>query len=154
MPYDENVVYTFHCYEPLAFTHQGAHWMPEMDTEFRISIDASYREMSEMSEKNLPQITVGFEGFDPDKSLETAYFDTLFADAVRIAEERNVSLYCGEYGVIDRADAEEALRWYEMIREAFDKYRIGRAAWTYKEKDFGFIDDPRNTVLDRIVKQL
>ena len=35
-PFDENIVYNFHCYEPLIFTHQGAYWMPPMETSFRI----------------------------------------------------------------------------------------------------------------------
>ncbi|MBQ3515664.1 MAG: cellulase family glycosylhydrolase, partial [Lachnospiraceae bacterium] len=26
-PYDERIVFTFHCYEPLIFTHQGAYWI-------------------------------------------------------------------------------------------------------------------------------
>ena len=40
-PYDENVVYNFHCYEPLIFTHQGATWMPPMDPAFRIPVTAT-----------------------------------------------------------------------------------------------------------------
>ena len=29
-PLDENVLYNFHCYEPIAFTHQGAYWMESL----------------------------------------------------------------------------------------------------------------------------
>ena len=28
-PFDKNIVYNFHCYEPLIFTHQGAGWIPK-----------------------------------------------------------------------------------------------------------------------------
>ena len=33
---DRRVAYTFHCYEPLIFTHQGAYWVDLMPSDFRI----------------------------------------------------------------------------------------------------------------------
>lgn len=154
LPYDENIVYTFHCYEPLIFTHQGAYWVPKMDTSFRIPVNASYKVMKDETSKLMSQISVGFDGFDPDASLSEEYFERHFGGAVSIAEERNVLLYCGEYGVIDLADPDDTLAWYGMIGKAFDKYKIGRAAWNYKEKDFGLIDDHMKPALDELIKRL
>lgn len=154
LPYDENVIYTFHCYEPLIFTHQGAYWAPGMKKDFRISLDSTYRDMDEMSKKYLSQVTVGFEGFAPEDKLSVQFFDRLFAEAVKIAEERNVALYCGEYGVIDLADPLETLKWYNIISEAFNKYKIGRSAWTYRGKDFGIVDEHMNTVIDELINKL
>ena len=39
---DRRVAYTFHCYEPLIFTHQGAYWVDNMPSDFpdRLSRDA------------------------------------------------------------------------------------------------------------------
>ena len=37
-PADENIVYNFHFYEPLIFTHQGANWIPTMDPDFRMRL--------------------------------------------------------------------------------------------------------------------
>ena len=154
MPYDENIIYTFHCYEPLIFTHQGAYWIPSMDTSFRISLDSSYEKLNEMSGKYLDQVTVGFDGMDKDSSLTSEYFFRLFAEAVKVAEERNVPLYCGEYGVIDLAAPEEALRWYSIISEAFNKFNIGRCTWSYKKMDFGISDDRFKDKLDELLKYL
>ena len=150
-PKDENIVYTFHCYEPLIFTHQGAYWAPGMDPDFRMSIDETYRAMEEYSKTHLSQITVGFSAFNPDDKLSVAYFDKYFSEAVKVAEERNVPLYCGEYGVIDRAEPEETLAWYRIIHEAFEKHKIGRAAWNYRGKDFGFVDEHLKPVVDDVV---
>lgn len=36
VPIDDRIVYNFHCYEPLIFTHQGAYWVETMDKDFRI----------------------------------------------------------------------------------------------------------------------
>ena len=85
-PQDENIVYTFHCYEPLIFTHQGAHWAPGMDTSFRMSIEETYSKMTEYSKKYLTQVTVGFGDFDPDAKLDVDYFDKYFSEAVQVAE--------------------------------------------------------------------
>ena len=57
-------------------------------------------------------------------------------------------------GVISLADPEETLRWYGIISEAFDKYRIGRSAWNYKEKDFGLMDDHMSAVREEVMKKL
>ena len=153
-PYDDKIIYNFHCYEPLIFTHQGAYWAAGMDTSFRISIDAPYSELKEATRKNLSQVSVGFEDFDETKSLGVEYFDKYFSEAVRIAEERNVPLYCGEYGVINLAEPKDTLQWYKYINEVFEKYGIGRAAWSYKEMDFGFIDDHMKEVLPEVIKLL
>ena len=59
-----------------------------------------------------------------------------------MAQARNVPLYCGEYGVIDNASPEDTLVWYQAIHAAFEKYGIGRAAWSYRQMDFG-LSDPR-----------
>ena len=153
-PYDDRIIYNFHCYEPLIFTHQGGYWVAGMDPAFRISIDAPYSELTEATKNNLEQVSVGFDSFDQNSSLGVEYFEKYFSEAVRIAEERNVPLYCGEYGVINLADAGDTLQWYKYISEAFEKYGIGRAAWSYKEMDFGFIDDHMKDVLPEVIKLL
>ena len=150
-PPDENVLYTFHCYEPLIFTHQGAYWIPGMDPGFRLSAEASYGEMEAASRRELRHWHAPFDGLDPDERLSSAYFSRRFAEAARIADERGTGLYCGEYGVIDLAAPEDALRWYACIHGAFEEYGIGRAAWSYREMDFGLADARLDAVRARLL---
>ena len=76
------------------------------------------------------------------------------ADAVNAAARYDVPLYCGEYGVIDCARPEDALVWFTLIHGAFEKYGIGRAAWSYREMDFGLSDARMDGVRDELVKVL
>ena len=115
-PADDRVIYNFHCYEPLAFTHQGAYWTPVIDPDRRIPFSQA--------------------------ACSPAYFEALFADAVEKAAREHTSLYCGEYGVIDRVPPRDVLAWFAAIHEVFEAHHIPRCAWTYKGMDFS-LTDPR-----------
>lgn len=158
MPADDRIVYNFHCYEPLVFTHQGAHWVDGMDVNFRMPFDCTYGKYVKDSHENLDCYRdledTCFTGFDEDEMIGIPYFERMVADAVRVAEERNVPLYCGEYGVIDHVTPEDTLKWYKMITACFDKHNIGRAAWSYREMDFGIADARLESVRDELVKLL
>lgn len=136
-PYDENIIYNFHCYEPLIFTHQGAYWIKTMDRSFRMPFEVTYGEYMTNMKAQLEVPSEEISTFDPSEKIGIDYFELYFKEAIRVAEERDVCLYCGEYGVIELADPSDAYKWYDLISACFDKYGIGRAAWTYKEMDFG-----------------
>ena len=154
-PADSRVIFNFHCYDPLPFTHQGAYWVPGMDLNCRFSISEPLSAMKEAQEKSTwPRKPDEFDGLRMDRPLDASYFKKRMAKAVRIAQERNVRLYCGEYGVINLAEPEDTVLWYRAIHEAFEEYGIGRAAWSYKEMDFGLVDDHLKSVLPEIIKLL
>jgi hypothetical protein len=152
MPYDDNIVYNFHCYEPLAFTHQGAYWIDTMDTSFRMTFEETYdtyrRNTKAIGDRFLASIPEGPE------LIDERFFEILFEDAIKVSKERDVPLYCGEYGVIDLAEAKDTLKWYQCINKVFEKYDIGRAAWTYKEMDFGLIGKHYDEVREELIKLL
>ena len=127
-PADSRVIYNFHCYSPLSFTHQGAPWVPELDQAARPSFDES--------------------------GIPADFFDKAFASAIRAAEENNTCLYCGEYGVIDRATPEDTVQWYRTIHATFEKYGISRSAWSYKQMDFGLSDSRLDGVRDQLIPLL
>ena len=123
-PFDRNVVYNFHCYEPLKFTHQGAYWDTGLNPADRFSFEES--------------------------GSSDELFDGLLGPAAKKAEREHTELYCGEYGVIDVVPPEEALKWFRAIHRAFEKYGISRSAWSYRNMDFG-LADPR---MDGVRKEL
>lgn len=154
-PMDENIVYNFHCYEPLIFTHQGAHWVKDMPLDFRISYPGEINEYLKISKTiegtmtgALAEAGLQFTDLGPD------FFETIFADGIETAEKLNVPLYCGEYGVIDQALLPDTVQWFADISSVFNKYGIGRAIWTYKELDYGLagehFDEIRQNILHHI----
>ena len=38
-PYDDKIVYNFHCYEPLVFTHQAAYWVVDMPADIHATFE-------------------------------------------------------------------------------------------------------------------
>ena len=139
---DPKVAYTFHCYEPLCFTHQGAYWVKSMPKDFRTAYPQKleiYRSESRKVSKQLAG-TIFESWLDDLGMIGPEFFERIFAPALRTSEERDIPLYCGEYGVIDLADSESKLNWARDICSVFDRHGIGRAYWNYKEKDFGIIN--------------
>lgn len=151
-PFDENIVYNFHCYEPLIFTHQNAAWLGMKNV--KVPFESTFAQMNELSKQNLNMIVSGSDSMPADGTINVQYFENLFKSALDICEERNVALYCGEYGVIDQTAPEDVLKWYQIFSGLLDKYNIGRAAWTYKEMDFGISDAWIAPVRDKILKLL
>ena len=116
------------CYDPLAFTHQKAYWTDDIDREE----------------------TVRFA----QTGVTPAYFEGIFASAAEMAARHDTALYCGEYGVIDKADPADTLAWYRAIHAAFEKMGIARCAWSYKGVDFGLCDPRLDAFREEIVKNL
>ena len=124
-----------------------------MTKDFEMPYPASLEEYREKSSR-FDQHSMGAIYTETIEKAGPELFEALFADAIRTAEERNVPLYCGEYGVIDQAPLEDTVRWYRDIHEVFVKYGIGHAAWTYKDKDFGLIDPHYADIKEQLIELL
>lgn len=141
VPLDERIVYNFHCYEPMIFTHQGAYWVEGMPSDFRITYPKTLKEYRDAGE-SLTADLAGAVYKEGIREIGEGFFEDIFAPAIEKAEKDQVALYCGEYGVIDLADVEDKKRWLADIRAVFDKHGIGHAIWNYKGKDFEMKDMP------------
>lgn len=151
-PLDDHIVYNFHCYEPMVFTHQGAHWVDCMPLDFRIGYPktlAEYQKASTELSKDLAG-AIFEEGIS---EIGPEFFEDIFTPAIQKAEENNIPLYCGEHGVIDLADKEDALRWIRDIHATFHKYGIGSALWNYKGMNYG-ISDVENVKLKEGLREV
>ena len=150
VPVDSRIVYNFHCYEPTIFTHQGAYWQAQMPLDFRIGYPMPVEEYRK-KHKEIYHDTDGAIFMDGVSEMGIGFFEKIFRPAIDKAERDGVALYCGEYGVIDKADNNSKILWLEDINHAFDKFGIGRALWNYKEKDFGLVDASFESIRQRFI---
>ena len=135
-PVDDHVAYTFHCYDPMIFTHQGAYWVPQFSSDYRIKYRINASTMRAESKKIFGDDYDAQFANLPDKTVDSDFFRNDFKEVLEVAKKWNVEVYCGEYGVIDEADRDSALEWYRDIHEVLDENKIPRAAWSYKEMNF------------------
>lgn len=150
---DKHIVFNFHCYEPMVFTHQGAYWVDYMPADFRIGYPKTLEEYREAS-KSMNDDLAGAIFSDTISEIGEGFFEDIFKVAIEAAEKADVALYCGEYGVIDLADNEDKLRWLKDIQTVFKKHGIGRALWNYKEKDFGIVDESFASIKEDFIQIL
>lgn len=137
-PNDENIIFTFHFYEPLIFTHQKAYWVKNMNMTRDVQYPGTkkyYDALSaEIGEQGLGVIEAESQDMGPEFMRE------MMQEAVSAAKNAGVSLYCGEFGVIDRAPIKDTERWFRDVDMVFREFNIGCAVWNYKNKDFGIAD--------------
>jgi endoglucanase len=131
---DTKIIYTFHFYDPYLFTHQGAGWGgPPLLTPLA-KVPFPY------DSKRMPRIPSELRGTWIESSLNYDYkraadVNTLYSTlnkAVSFSKERNVPVFCGEFGVyMINSLNEDRVRWYEIVSAALAKRNISRASWDY-----------------------
>ena len=146
---DDNLVYTFHFYEPHIFTHQKASWESPMK---ELNFVVPYPSGSEDYQKYLRQSEKFQKQLSFEERIGKDYISKFLQPALDFIKERNVPLYCGEFGVIDNAPLESNLRWHEDLCDLLIEYGIGRAVWTYKLMSFPMVDKDSQVRDERLIK--
>jgi hypothetical protein len=151
---DEYIIYNFHFYEPFLFTHQRASWTPLKD----ININQPYPGKIEGTDKLKTffgnQRPVQGKSMTAETVFDKNFLENMLSPAVNFIKKTNKELYCGEYGAIDLADLGSRINYMFDMKELFEKYRIGRASWTYKGMNFSAIDENGNSISEKYIEAL
>ena len=149
VPKDKNIIFTFHFYEPLLFTHQKAYWVENMDPQEDILYPATMEYFCEKSK------VLGYQGEvvtkAASKTMGVEFIREMIQEAIVAAKNAGVGLYCGEFGVIDQAPLTDTVKWFRDVHEVFEENQIGGAVWSYKKMDFGLIDEHYDLIRDKLI---
>lgn len=146
---DENIILSFHYYEPILLTHYQAEWTPIKDLNIQVTYpgklisDESYSKLDE----DLAEYVI-----DRNHTYNRSVMDTEIKQAVDIANKYGVKLYCGEFGAYPTTNLAMRVEYYKDLISIFDKYDIAWSHWNYKN-DFPVVDKDLHPIKE-IIKVL
>lgn len=127
VPNDSNIVLSFHFYEPFHLTHYQASWTRLKDFK---------------GEVNYPGRIVT-KGATPEEQriYNSDSLRKMMMKPLQVARRLKLPLYCGEFGVIEKAPLEDKIAWYKDVVGIFERYGVAYANWNYKAGSFGIVDE-------------
>ena len=143
---DPNVIYNFHFYEPMPFTHQGAtwgayfwHWVKGLHYPSSPESAAKVAAGAPDAVDRLAIIRYGEDHWD------AARIDAEVAQVAEWARQRGVPVVCNEFGVFREAEPQDREAWIHDVRTALERHGMGWAMWDYSG-NFGVVTkkDGRN----------
>lgn len=130
---DNNLIYTFHFYDPFVFTHQGASWpAPSMASLNNVPFPYNASTMpSTPSALAGTWVASALTNYKNEGTL--AKIKSLIDIAVAFKTSRNVKVYCGEFGVyIPNSPNADRNYWYQEVRKYLDAKQIPWTIWDYQ----------------------
>jgi endoglucanase len=133
---DPNIVYSFHCYDPFTFTHQGATWAsadvkPLRSVPYPSSPDAVAPLLTGLADYPGSQKLLEKYGRE---NWNKAKLAARFKQGIEWGAQNKVPLYCGEFGVFPPfAKAEHRANWFRDFGQVLAENQIGWAVWGWDE---------------------
>ena len=129
---DPNIIISFHYYIPMLLTHYQAGWTNVRDITVPVHYPGQLIADADIgSAQN--HATAGKMVYN------MAVIEKDFLQVVEVGKKHNLTIHCGEYGVISKAPEEDKIRWFKDLYTLFERHGIARSHWDYKSNDFGII---------------
>jgi aryl-phospho-beta-D-glucosidase BglC (GH1 family) len=129
---DDNVLYSFHTYQPVIFTHQFAAWIPEPYYRQKRSWPGTYAP---------PDYQVSTKLAIEDGVWDKARLRGTMEHALEFRAKYNVPVACNEFGVYVQVERQSQLNWMRDFMSLLQEADVGFSYWTYKNLDFGILSE-------------
>lgn len=147
---DENVIYTFHMYEPQCFTHQQGVLRPDMlyyNRKMPYPCDIErYRDFEAVQNGN-------FSAYPEYEKMDITYIRNYLRPAVDfIKNNPDKILWCGEFGTIRHANIKWRENWMRDVITVLRENGIPYCVWNYLSTPndgnrFSLVDDDSRKIL-------
>lgn len=152
---DENIILSFHFYNPFMFTHYHASWTDMRDIPCEVHYPGSliskedYDAMSDEM-KGRYGYGAGQSGYNDRATLEKQ-----IARAADAAAKMGRRIYLGEFGTLATTAEADRVAWFEDVVSLCNERGIAYAAWDYKSRDFGVAPDgkPRQKIVEILTRK-
>jgi len=131
---DSNIILTFHFYQPYIFTHYKTTWSNHTNyvgqSEYPGKTFYTDQAEKQVSKGTLKNMKTHIQYADRN------VLDSLIQIATKRADELQLPLYCGEFGVFKRGPSPKfRYNWYRDLTDILRTYGIPYANWDYKAQD-------------------
>lgn len=137
VPDDDNLILSYHFYEPFLLTHYGTGWTFLKDYEGPVHYPGVILSAEEFAA--LPEAQKAAVEGQVGKHYDRQVLLDMMEKPLRKARELGLPLYCGEYGAFNAAPAPDRQRWFEDVLAIFEEQGVSSALWNYKSDQFGMV---------------
>ena len=148
---DENIIYTFHVYDPSEFTHQRGvlHWKHlyyNRKMEYPTDDIEKYREFYRVMYNNQ-------NAYSHIERMDINYMREIFEPVKRFRlEHPDKVLWCGEFGTIRHADINSRVAWMRDVITLCKENDVPYSVWNYLSTPndgnrFSLVDDDTRKIL-------
>ncbi len=155
---DANIVVTFHMYQPILFTHQGADWMPaEFHTRGILFPGPPARPVEPTAAaRGVSWTREWFERYNAfPVEKNPSGWTTVAEEFAHVDEIRKTGrrVYLGEFAAIDLADPISRAGFVRIVREEAERRNLGWAYWDDGGR-FKLLDADSGQMLESLRKAL
>lgn len=150
---DENIIYTFHFYEPFFFTHQGADWVGDQVATTGVPFPYNAKTYPPINPK-----VIGTWGENNYYQYKNDGNEQSVHDKLQIVKnwsnKYGVPVLCGEYGVFNKyTDADSRCRYIKAVRKNLKAMNMPGILWDYNTNFSIFKGAPDINNLSDCMKQ-